>query len=970
MKKAFLLLTLAFVIMGAQAQTGARVITDPQNGRTYEFGKNITNQKAVGEVTGDAEVVWHLNETYAIGAEAFVGNDINGVRTLSVNWTLNDQRIDGYKNEDQNAVWQVETTYDFTSYFSSKNGELNLIIDQPNAYVVDGNGVTVNTLEIGENGAFGAVRPDGTGYYIGVRDGNGKTDVSYYSGADTFEWTQSVAGSVVSMTVAEDNSRILVGMAQPEKVIYVLNSEGDVLQDDIYYYNNSPTQSPAISANGDYLAYADFSGNGTLMKWNGERYENVWKVSIGCAGESSTWGAGQAISPDGKYVAFGTLGFVSSGYDGAIFLFNNYSSTPEWVYTNCGDEVQYISFNEDGSLFACAGMGPMDHSTADLLVFRPQSIIPYMELNTPGSLTACTFSPDGKYVITAGKAVHDREMGWGGNAYLIKTETATVGILDGTINVGDAVVTVNGLDNYYVRSNEDGTFSMRYIPEGTYTVTVSKTGYTTVTLENVVISGGETTTIDANLESVGEPLTGLYATQGASATGVGLVWDAYEGEGLSGYVIYRKDAAEAPYGNPIAICEENEYIDVTAIPTHNYFYAVTAVIDEELETPYSEDAEGWASAAFIVETAEAYVGAAPTIDGVKDAEEWNDAFVFDISDFLGSNNNIEPAGSVLAYMKTDGNKMYFAVEVFTDTILNSGDCVAMYWDDNGDGMYPVKDEANLDNSEGNYWMKYTGDGATSMTYRPIYKGGGVGTTGDVPEAELVFGDAEGHVFVEFALVIGEETYDLTPVDNMSTMYMYYRSEGSDYHAYWPYNNTDTFDPVGYNTVIYNVEHVAPAAPTNLRAEAVSSDNYVAVYWDAPASNDIDHYIVYVNDEEGVECEGTTYMFQKEVATVYEIYVIAVDHSGLESPKSETLTFGTSVNENNAQQFVIYPNPAKGQVIISGENINTVEIFNMTGQIVRRFNVHNDSLVISTENLGSGMYFVTINGKSTQKLIVR
>lgn len=154
------------------------------------------------------------------------------------------------------------------------------------------------------------------------------------------------------MSISAECNRLVVSVAQPEETIYVLEPEtGDILQDDIYYYDNSPTQSPALSANGDYLAFSDFSGQGTLMHWNGERYELVWKTNITSSYASSSWGCGNAISADGKYVAFGTLDFVSSGYDGTVFslilthpFHYGHTKTVEARYLNSPWRVMEVSW--------------------------------------------------------------------------------------------------------------------------------------------------------------------------------------------------------------------------------------------------------------------------------------------------------------------------------------------------------------------------------------------------------------------------------------------------------------------------------------------------------------------------------------------------------------------------------------------------------------------------------------------------
>lgn len=964
MKKFLLSLTMVFVVLCANAQRGYKTVYNPQKGRIVEFSDNVISQRG-GETKGDANVVWSLSEEYAIGDNVYAFDiDDNEDHKFAINWSLNDPRIDGFTGENNSPTWQIPTTTDsFTTHFANKSGNIQITAEETVIYVSDGNGNITKTHECSEN-SYAAARNDDAGYYLAIRTNN-NTEVSYYTlDSNTASWTTTLAGNVVGMSISAECNRLVVSVAQPEETIYVLEPEtGDILQDDIYYYDNSPTQSPALSANGDYLAFSDFSGQGTLMHWNGERYELVWKTNITSSYASSSWGCGNAISADGKYVAFGTLDFVSSGYDGTVFFFNSYSPIPLWTYENCGGQVSELSMASDGSLLAVASDGPVDNSGPDAIIFRKQTNEPYMELNTSGSLTNIDLSTDGKYCLTAGKAVHSTTMGWGGNAYLIKTGHENVGtlagevILSGETSHKDVTVTIDGIDNYYELTDEDGIFNIRFIPVGTYNVTVSKTGYVQQTIDNVVINGETTTTISCTLEPVGMPLTGLHATINSNDK-VFLFWNDFGGS-FEHYAVYRKDAIEAAFGEPIGFSEENAYYDDTALPTKQYFYAVTAILGDNMETPYSNIAEGSVSTDFIVTEADAYQGTAATIDGQKGTDEWIDASVVDISDFLGNSNEIEPAGSVLFYCKTNNNKLYGAVEVFTDTELEADDCVALYVDDNGNRTFPPQG----DDSEGNYWLTYTGNG-TSMTYRPIYENGSVGTTIDVFDQELAFGTVDGHVFVEFSLEFGDETYMLSPINDKSGFYIYYRSHGSDYHAYWPYD-VSTFDASTYNMINYNVQHNAPETPTNLEAVVCAGDDYYAIItWDNVESNDLDHYNIYINNEI-IEVKGNMLVTDVEYNTTYNVKATAVDHSGLESEESEIITFSVGdvfISETLVSTLRIFPNPASSTINICSNFNDYAEInmYDISGRIVKRCSLNNlQNTSVDVENLIPGLYIMEI-----------
>ena len=579
----------------------------------------------------------------------------------------------------------------------------------------------------------------------------------------------------VGISLSKDNARLVVAFAQGYKQIWVIDPlTGDILQDDLYYYDNSPSQDPALSANGDYLAYADFSGMAYLYHWNGERYESVWTASIAGPGASSTWGCANAISDDGSLIAIGTLDFVNTsyGYDGCCYLFNNYSNEPIWSYTGCGDEVTQAAMSDDGSTIGFVTWGPMDHSTPDFFLFRKQSGTPIAELTTPGSMEHIDISATGLYTIVGGKAVHCREMGSGSRVYAIQCLTDDMGTLNGTVNLigndnnGGVSVSINELEDYFEMTAEDGSFTLRAIPEGHYSLTARIPGYLTQNVEFDII-GGQTTTLEIEMEAVGTPISDLYASQGAYDY-VELTWS--EQDGATGYNIYRKNTLNAPFGEPMATIGTGEgyFEDHTAIPTQQYYYTVTAQLDEELQTPYSNICLGYATTAYITHTIDVYDGTAPTIDGIMSDGEWNDAFRVEVSNYLLP---VE-MGSVTLHLKMDDNYLYVCSENRMDSEWTNNDGVALYIDDNNDGTYPPQG----DDSEGNYWMYY--GTPNTVRYRPIYDNGGVGTVINLPEEIIACDMSQGYETIEFALPLGnDETWKLNTDNGSSGLYLFVRDAG-------------------------------------------------------------------------------------------------------------------------------------------------------------------------------------------------
>lgn len=79
----------------------------------------------------------------------------------------------------------------------------------------------------------------------------------------------------------------------------------------------------------------------------------------------------------------------------------------------------------------------------------------------------------------------------------------------------------------------------------------------------------------------------------------------------------------------------------------------------------------------------------------------------------------------------------------------------------------------------------------------------------------------------------------------------------------------------------------------------------------------------------------------------------------------------SVGIDNEGALSIYPNPAEADVTVSlGETINSINIFNTTGGVVKSFSFNGDrtSVEINVESLSAGVYFLNVNGKETKTLI--
>ena len=68
-------------------------------------------------------------------------------------------------------------------------------------------------------------------------------------------------------------------------------------------------------------------------------------------------------------------------------------------------------------------------------------------------------------------------------------------------------------------------------------------------------------------------------------------------------------------------------------------------------------------------------------------------------------------------------------------------------------------------------------------------------------------------------------------------------------------------------------------------------------------------------------------------------------------------------------FSIYPNPSNGVITIQASNsINTVNIYNMIGNLVMVKNISNNQANLNIENLTNGVYFMELNLESDGSIL--
>ena len=979
---AMLFALIAFNILPGYAQDkgtrSQRTITSPVAGMHVE----VQSGTAVPSTTDPGSLFapltpglnWQATDASAIDNFAKVSSIS---QQTAAGWGLNNQRLSLYGNSNV-PVWEVPLTISTWDEVIDMTSDGTAIANGVNSQVevyAPATPVPIWTTTISHAVKGIQLRDDGLQVFVAAVNPVTQDSSFIYCfnvGQGTPVWVKSFAGNYTALVLSKSGNRLVLGeYGGGNNKLFVLNTVTGAL---IYQTVFADQYPPAVSDNGKYIVSGDFSGHVFLLEYvdSTATYAEKWNYTVN---GTNSWVAGMGISGDGSTIAVGTMIFTTSGgYDGEVYVFNNYSPVPLWIYPNMGDMVQCVDLSHDGSIIAAAGWGPLNNSAPDIVLFRKQSNIPYLTVNTPGSNFCLDLSADGKMCVAGGKAIHARAFGNGGKLYNINSDPGG-GTLSGTaIKSGSAQqagvrVEIIGMSSYFTLSDDTSVYVLKYIPDGSYTARYSAVGYITQDITGVQITAGQTTTKNITLLPAGLPPMNLTATQGAGLV-VGLNWQPSLSPGVSGYNIYRKQYPFDFYPSvPLGTTGPGQltFTDNTALPLTHYYYAVTAQLPGSLESPYSNNAEGWISTGFITDEISAWVGTTPVIDGVISPGEWNDAFKVDISNFLGRKDNLpRPVGSVTAWFKVNAalSSLYVAVDNKNDAGLEDHDEIAFYIDDNNDGLYP----APGDSTEGNYWAAHYASGDV-IKFRPIYNNGGVGTTFYLPNPQIKVSNATGHVVYEFVIPLGSANNWQIGFNsqNQSGIFIFALNDPASYDGWWPCLDQNIFTCEGYGTITFGAVDGPPPPPQNLRLDNPVAQN-IMLDWDQPNITDFNHFNIYWSTNGGSTFTkldttvGVQYFLTVPGNGLYKFYVTTVDQAGHESTPSNTVQtnvvigISTPGQENEIAMIKPGPNPFSSQLNLDFRLVRdthlTISIIDISGKLVGR---------LYDAEAGSGLHRVSWDG---------
>jgi hypothetical protein len=207
----------------------------------------------------------------------------------------------------------------------------------------------------------------------------------------------------------------------------------------------------------------------------------------------------------------------------------------------------------------------------------------------------------------------------------------------------------------------------------------------------------------------------------------------------------------------------------------------------------------------------------PTIDGLMEAGEWNDAYRYDVSDVFQKKGMINFPGSAILYVKNDVDLFYVAINAKFDVTRTEFDKIGIAFDDNRDNAYPAPGE----DSEGLLTLYYTSL-LDFVSYTSLHSDGSQGKPYGVNFAAGT-GFPSGNEQYEIAIPFGDldEELDADPLDTVG-MFLFAAdsvASGSEYGGWWFQDvEANQWDkPAFYGDIIFSngvgVTEGRPSKPT-------------------------------------------------------------------------------------------------------------------------------------------------------------
>jgi hypothetical protein len=317
---------------------------------------------------------------------------------------------------------------------------------------------------------------------------------------------------------------------------YVINATLTIAQDEEPSDN---TQKLVIQLEGHDVAVTDVSATTsvfigepvtiTVTVKNVGNFEETFDVNVTYGSSYILIGTQQVVSLAMEDNATLTFTWDTAGVTAGLYTMN----ATAWLTT----DVNLADNSLEDTVFVATPSGHIagtveDAFTGDPLEGVQVSAGSYSDVTDANGHYNITSVPVGTYTVTASKSGFQTSSKTNVNVAARLTTSLdfnitplpTSGNIAGTItdaSTGDPIESANvTVPGYFDITDQNGRYNITNVPAGTYTITVSKDGYENFSNENVIVTAGQTRTLDIELAATpvdGIPPILLYAAAGVIA---------------------------------------------------------------------------------------------------------------------------------------------------------------------------------------------------------------------------------------------------------------------------------------------------------------------------------------------------------------------------------------------------------------------------------------------------------------------
>ena len=173
-----------------------------------------------------------------------------------------------------------------------------------------------------------------------------------------------------------------------------------------------------------------------------------------------------------------------------------------------------------------------------------------------------------------------------------------------------------------------------------------------------------------------------------------------------------------------------------------------------------------------------------------------------------------------------------------------------------------------------------------------------------------------------------------------------------------------------NFTIYDIDEVKTLYISNQTENDVTVNEIATVGTDNPLTLDISEELpVVLEPGNSMEVNISYTGYNKDIVTTDINIVSSIGTQTVSVTYDNTL----GVEDNVVNSYNIYPNPTNGNIVVSGNDIDMVEVYNLCGQMVLSVEAHSNGVNVNMSSLTSGVYMVRIvdgNGNSTVNKVVK